>query len=118
MPIRCRTNWWLSERDTPEIPNQNTTCSRGETCPVFRRSSTNWAIFSRVTVPAAMSSDFARRLGRVAGAVGAIELGERIVGDVDEHDVHGGVVPQCKPPPDVFSTRCAAFPALVGRGDF
>src|SRR2546421_646339 len=46
MPMRCRTNWWLSERETPEMPNQKTTCSSGETWPVFRRSSTDWAVFS------------------------------------------------------------------------
>src|SRR5207248_5258291 len=33
--------------------------------------------------------DLARRLRRVAGAVGAVELGQRVVGDVDEDDVHG-----------------------------
>ncbi len=58
--MRCRTNWCDRDRDTPEMPNQNTTCSSGETCPVLRRSSTNWAIFSRPTVPAAMSSQTSR----------------------------------------------------------
>src|SRR5207244_11089418 len=32
------------------------------------------------------------RLRRVAGAVGAVELGERVVGDVDEDDVHARFV--------------------------
>ena len=47
MPTRCRTNWWLNARDTPEIPNSNQTCSSGLACPVFSRSMMKLCIFSR-----------------------------------------------------------------------
>src|SRR5258708_26862452 len=42
--------------------------------------------------------DLARSLRRVAGAVGALELGQGIVGDVDEHDVHASLLPHARPP--------------------
>ena len=58
--MRWRTNWCDSERETPLMPNQNTTCSSGETWPVLSRSSTNCAILSGGTVPAAMSSHTSR----------------------------------------------------------
>ena len=58
--MRWRTNWCESERDTPPMPNQKTTCSSGDTWPVRRRSSTNWAIFSFGVEPLRMSSQTSR----------------------------------------------------------
>ena len=44
--MRWRTNWCEKARDTPLMPNSKCTCSKGETCPVFRRSCTKAVIFS------------------------------------------------------------------------
>jgi len=55
MPIRCRTNWCESARDTPEMPNQNTTCSSGEAWPVFIRSWMKSRMASGGTRPARIS---------------------------------------------------------------
>ena len=58
--MRWRNELVAGDRLTPEMPNQKTTCSSGETWPVLSRSSTNWAIFSGGTVPAATSSHTSR----------------------------------------------------------
>ena len=55
MPMRWRTNWWESERDTPLMPNQKTTCSRGEAWPVLSRSEMKPRIFSGEMVPSRIS---------------------------------------------------------------
>ena len=55
MPIRCRTNWCESARETPEIPNQNTTCSSGEAWPVLSRSPMNSRMVSGAMRPSRIS---------------------------------------------------------------
>ena len=42
-------------RETPEIPNQKTTCSSGDAWPVLSRSWTNSRIFSAEIVPSRIS---------------------------------------------------------------
>ena len=55
MPIRWRTNWCESARDTPEMPNQKTTCSSGEAWPVLSRSPMKSRIASGGIAPSRIS---------------------------------------------------------------